>query len=125
VVVVVDDDENVRGLIVRQLQQDGFRVLQAENGEDALNVMQEHHEPVDLLISDINMPEMDGLELVSFLRAAYPSLRALLVSGQGPEYLVDNRDRIEPDTHFVAKPFNPLALIQKVHAIIDAAPPNA
>ena len=113
------------GIIARMLEQDGFHVLQAKNGEHALVVMQQHHAPVDLLISDISMPEMDGLELVSFLRSAYPSLRALLVSGQGPEFLMENRDRITKSTHFVAKPFDALALITKVHDIINAPPPHA
>jgi two-component system cell cycle sensor histidine kinase/response regulator CckA len=125
VIVVVDDDEDVRSVIARLLERDGYTVLEAENGEHALEVMQEHHGPVDLLVSDINMPEMDGLELVGFLRDAYPSLRALFVSGQGPQYLMENRDRIAEGTHFLAKPFKPEALSERVREIISAAPPNA
>ena len=120
VIVVVDDEEEVRGVMVRLLESVGHTVLEATNGEHALQVMQDHHEPVDLVISDINMPEMDGFELVGFLRAAYPNLRALLVSGQGPEYLMDNRDRIPENTHFLAKPFNLAALRNRVQEILDS-----
>jgi two-component system, cell cycle sensor histidine kinase and response regulator CckA len=120
VIVVVDDEEEVRGVMVRLLESVGHTVLVATNGEHALQVMQEHHEPVDLVISDINMPEMDGLELVGFLRAAYPNLRALLVSGQGSGYLVENRDRIPEGTHFLAKPFGMAALRQRVQDILES-----
>jgi two-component system cell cycle sensor histidine kinase/response regulator CckA len=124
VIVVVDDEEMVRGVIAAMLVADGFEVLEAENGEHALEVMTEHRAPVDLLISDINMPQMDGLELVSFLRAAYPSLKALFVSGQGTEWLMENRDRMTDGTHFMAKPFQPDALRQRVREIIAAGPPT-
>jgi two-component system cell cycle sensor histidine kinase/response regulator CckA len=120
VIVVVDDEEEVRRVIGRLLESSGYTVLEATNGEHALQVMQEHHAPVDLLISDINMPEMDGLELVGFLRDAYPNLRALLVSGQSAEYLVANRDRIPEATHFLAKPFELDTLRARVQQILES-----
>jgi two-component system cell cycle sensor histidine kinase/response regulator CckA len=123
VIVVVDDEQEVREVIVRMLETEGYTVLQAENGEHALAVMQEHHAPVDLLVSDINMPEMDGLELVEFLRSAYPSLRALFVSGQSAEYMAENRDRVVPGTHFMAKPFLPDVLRKRVRDILAADAP--
>jgi two-component system cell cycle sensor histidine kinase/response regulator CckA len=119
VVVVVDDEEMVRGVITRLLESAGYTVLAADNGEDALAAMQEHHEPVDLVISDIEMPQMDGLELVAFLRAAYPNLPALLVSGQSPQFLIDNRHRIDAETHFLAKPFTPATLLGRVKKLLE------
>jgi CheY-like chemotaxis protein len=124
VIVVVDDEAAVRRVIVQLLESEGYTVLQAENGEDALRVMQEHHEPVDLLIADINMPEMDGLDLVAFLRSAYPALRALFVSGQSAEFLVANHDRIVTGTHFMAKPFEVAVLRRRVREILDDEPPG-
>ena len=124
VIVVVDDEQAVRALMVALLQSDGYTVLEAVDGEDALRIMQKHHEPVDLLISDVNMPEMDGFELVAFLRSAYPSLRALFVSGQGTQWLLDNRDRMTKGTHFLAKPFTADVLRQRVREIIAGEPPG-
>ena len=121
VFVVVDDEEMVRGVMTRLLESAGYKVLAAENGERALAVMQEHHEPVALIISDIEMPAMDGLDLVAFLRSAYPALPALLVSGQPPQYLVDNRHRIDDETHFLAKPFTPTELLGRVRAILGTS----
>ena len=119
----MEDDDDVREVMSRLLHNAGYSVLQAENGERALEVMQEHHAPVDLLISDINMPAMDGLELVGFLRDAYPELRALFVSGQSAQFLVANRDRMPEGTHFMAKPFRPDELMKKIREIIDADGP--
>ena len=119
-VVVVDDDDVIRDNYSDILQRLGYTVLVAENGEHALQVMTDHDAPVHLVISDINMPEMDGLELVGMLRAAYPNMPALLVSGQSTQYLVDNRDRIPEGVHFLAKPVSMGELANRVRKILDA-----
>jgi CheY-like chemotaxis protein len=120
-VVVVDDDDFIRdnyGDILRNL---GYTVLLADNGEHALQVMTDHGAPVHLVISDISMPEMDGLEFVGLLRAAYPNIPTLLVSGQSAQYMVDNRDRIPDGVHFLAKPVTMGQLASRVRQILDGA----
>lgn len=120
VLVVVDDEDFIRDLFGHTLRTLGYTVLEATDGDNALRVMQEHHGPVHLVISDISMPEMDGLEFVGLLRAAYPGMPALLVSGQGPQYMMDNRDRIPEGVHFLAKPVTQGELASKVRKILDA-----
>jgi two-component system, cell cycle sensor histidine kinase and response regulator CckA len=119
-IVVVDDDDFIRDSYGDVLRTLGYTVLIAEDGEHALQVMTDHDAPIHLVISDINMPRMDGLEFVGMLRAAYPNMKALLVSGQGPQYLVDNRDRIPEGVHFLAKPVTMGELANRVRQILDS-----
>jgi CheY-like chemotaxis protein len=121
VIVVVDDDEGVRKTFAHMLRAVGYSVLEAVDGDDALRVMSEHGAPVHLVLSDINMPNMDGMEFVGLLRAAYPDIPALLVSGQGTQWMMDNRDRMPENTHFLAKPVSIAGLANKVREILDAA----
>ena len=120
VLVVVDDEDFIRDLFGHTLRTLGYTVLEATDGEHALQVMQEHHAPVSLVISDISMPQMDGLEFVGLLRSAYPGMPALFVSGQGPQYMMDNRDRIPEGVHFLAKPVTQGQLATKVRRILDS-----
>jgi DNA-binding NtrC family response regulator len=119
VVVVVDDDDFIRDSYGDVLRTLGYTVLIAENGDHALQVMTEYSAPIHLVISDINMPEMDGLEFVGMLRAAYPNMPALFVSGQSSQYLVDNRERIPEGVHFLAKPVTMGQLANRVRQILD------
>jgi len=120
VIVVVDDEDFIRDTFSRMLISLGYTTLVAENGERALEVMTNHHAPIHLVIADINMPEMDGLEFVGLLRAAYPHMPALLVSGESAQYMVDNRDRIPEGVHFLAKPVTMGVLASRVRQILDA-----
>ena len=117
VVVVVDDEQIVLSVMTRVLEQAGYRVLAAQDGEHAIAVMQDFHARVDLVVTDIVMPKMDGLDLVDFLHGAYPNLPALLVSGK-TQYVVDNRHRIDQDTRFLAKPFTPTEFLDSVKALL-------
>jgi two-component system cell cycle sensor histidine kinase/response regulator CckA len=119
-VIVVDDDDFIRDSYGDVLRNLGYTVLVAEDGEDALRVMTDYGAPIHLVISDISMPRMDGLEFVGMLRAAYPNMAALLVSGQGAQYLVDNRDRIPERVHFLAKPVTMGELASRVQEILAA-----
>ena len=120
IIIIVDDEEFVRNVFGDTLRTLGYTVLEATDGDNALEVMSEYGAPIHLVISDINMPSMDGLEFVGMLRAAYPNMPALLVSGQGPQYMMDNRDRVPEGVHFLAKPVAIADLANKVRKILDA-----
>ena len=85
-VLVVEDEGIVRAPLCRALRNEGYTVLEAANGEDALRVLQQHHAPVHLVITDVRMPAMRGDELVAMLRDWYPSLRVMFISGYSSEY---------------------------------------
>ena len=119
VILVVEDDAFTRTPIVRALRSFGYFVLEATNGEDALRVMQEHHAPVHLVISDVVMPEMNGAELVAFLRDSYPELRVLFMSGYTAGYIEEMGERVA-GVELLSKPFSPTQLIAKVREVLAA-----
>jgi CheY-like chemotaxis protein len=99
-ILLAEDEPTVNRLLQRYLHGMGFLVVAASNGREALDLYR--REAPDLLLSDVDMPEMDGLELLSAIHAVDPLLPAILVSGKGdPE-----EDRGVRDYRFVAKPLN-------------------
>lgn len=118
VVLVVDDEAMVRAPMCRALRKMGYFVLEADNGEHALTVMQEHHSPVHLVITDVQMPEMDGAELVSLLRDWYPRMRVLFMSGYSQQYLESRAGTVDGSA-FLAKPFSMDALRGRVRELLD------
>ena len=102
--LVVDDEPAVLRLTTRLLERAGYRVLAAQSGSDALRLLKEQRRPVQLIVSDVRMPEIGGVELVSQLLAAGIDLPVLFVSGQLDAPLPTNWPRTMP-RHFLAKPF--------------------
>lgn len=117
VVLVVDDEAAVRSPIARMLKHLGYFVLEASNGEDALQVISDYGGPVHLVISDVRMPEMDGAELANMLRSAFPDMRLLLISGVGA-HAVSVSQEIE-GCRFLAKPFTLEELAVTVRGLLD------
>jgi two-component system cell cycle sensor histidine kinase/response regulator CckA len=120
VVLVVEDEPNVRAPICRMLRNHGYYVLEANNGREALQVMSDHHAPVHLVVTDIMMPEMDGAELVALLRDWYPRMAVLFISGVSPEVLDAERASTVRKASFLAKPFELAALVQRAREVLDA-----
>ncbi len=117
-VLLVEDEEAVRSLTRLILQQGGYRVLEASNGEEALDVLAEYAAPIDLLVTDVVMPGLGGRELAERLLAGEPDLRILYLSGYTDDAVVRNgvlRDQV----HFLQKPFTPAAFSQKVREVLD------
>ena len=118
VVLVVEDEPIVRAPICRILRNLGYFVLEANNGEDALIVMQDYHSPIHLVITDVMMPEMDGTQLVSLLRDWYPQMKVLFISGYSTEYLEAQGGMVN-GAAFLAKPFSSDSLGQRVRETLD------
>jgi two-component system, cell cycle sensor histidine kinase and response regulator CckA len=119
VILVVEDEPQVRAPISRTLRNLGYFVLEANKGEHALQVMQDHHSPVHLVISDVMMPEMDGTELVAMLRSWYPGMQVLFISGYSEQYLEAKGDTVHGSA-FLAEPFSMEVLARRVRELLDA-----
>jgi PAS domain S-box-containing protein len=118
-VLVVDDDDAVRELTATALRSNGYVVLEARHGEEALRVGREHPGPIHLLLTDMVMPRMNGRQLAELLVRDRPGLRALYVSGYAEEAIMRS-DVPEAGRAFLEKPFNPVSLARKVREVLDA-----
>jgi two-component system cell cycle sensor histidine kinase/response regulator CckA len=118
-VLLVEDDEAVRQFARVTLLRDGYHVLEAENPKDALRVAGECSGPIHLLLSDVVMPESEGLPLFDRLRPAHPGVRVLYMSGYADEAVLQRGVMVE-GTPFLQKPFTPDELTRKVRAVLEA-----
>lgn len=112
-VLVVDDEAGIRSLLKRVLLREGFQVLEAAQGREGIDVAAAHKGKIDLLLSDVVMPEMGGIELAQKLHDARPDIRILLISGyMGAKGL--ESENLPRDTMFLQKPFTLNSLLDKV-----------
>lgn len=119
-VLVLEDEISVRHLSVRLLRQLGYEVLEAAHGEDAKRLIaQRGRKPLDLLLTDMVMPEMSGRHFADWLRQSSPQTKVIFISGYLEES-VHPQDRRVPGTSFLAKPFNADELAGKVRAVLDS-----
>lgn len=118
VVLVVDDDRPVRGLITFSLRSLGYTVLEAGDGAEALAVVAAHPRPMDLIVCDVMMPGLPTGELVDRLQATNPSIHILFVSGYS-EVSARTTTAVGSPASFLQKPFTPTALAAKVRSLLD------
>jgi nitrogen-specific signal transduction histidine kinase len=116
-VLVIEDDEHVRAIVVRILKKHGYTVAQASSGEQAIAMS---GLPVDLVLSDIVMPGISGPETVTRLRAASPGLKARYMSGYTDRAAVQHQ-RLHGRDSFLQKPFTPGALLEATQRAISVA----
>jgi two-component system cell cycle sensor histidine kinase/response regulator CckA len=117
--LVVEDDETVRRLMVRILEQRGYQVLEAGDGEQALKVLTAREAEIGLVLTDMVMPRMGGRELAARIRAGRPGFPVICMSGHTDEALSRTGD-IEPGILFLRKPLRPETLAAKVREALDS-----
>jgi two-component system, cell cycle sensor histidine kinase and response regulator CckA len=118
VILVADDDVVVRNLINTVLTRSGYLVLLACDGMEAMQISRRHTGPIDLLLSDVTMPRLGGLELVKRMREDRPGLKALLISGRTSSEVSDGSRSFD----FLAKPFLPSALKARIEILLAGDP---
>jgi PAS domain S-box-containing protein len=120
-VLLVEDDASVRLSVRRILTRAGYTVLEAPHGRDALAVAASHPGRVDLVVTDVVMPEMNGRDLVERFAARRPGVPALFMSGYTDDEMV-RRGLGAPGTAFLEKPFSAATLLRTVRGVLDATP---
>lgn len=125
-VLLVEDNESLRGLLRCALEDAGYRVLTAENGQQALQTVEDS--PIDVVITDILMPVLNGLELIVELKARNTSCRIIAMTGGGSmlvntiDSLNDRHADVFGTHHTLQKPFQPGELIDTLEAVLSEKP---
>lgn len=117
-ILLVEDEEAVRAFASRALSTRGYKVLEAENGELALDIIEEVNGQIDLMVSDVVMPHMDGPTMAKKVRENYPDIKVIFISGYTEDAFKDELDRPE-DFVFLPKPFSLKQLASKVKEVLN------
>jgi PAS domain S-box-containing protein len=117
-IFLVEDEPMVRQIGVRLLRRQGYTVFEAENGIEALRLIDAYPEEIHLVVTDVMMPQMGGKELAERLRVTHPAIRVLYTSGYTDE-AINLHGVLDPGLAFLQKPFTPAALAHKVREILE------
>jgi two-component system cell cycle sensor histidine kinase/response regulator CckA len=117
-VLVLEDEDQVRRVVLAMLQRGGYRVIEATRAEEALEIARDPSRTVDLLLTDIVMPGMSGPEVVRKIREIRPDLKAICMSGYTDDTVV-RHGILESGIAFLQKPITPDSLRQKVRSVLD------
>ena len=117
-VLVVEDEGPVRRLVQTILERNGYSVLEANNGEEALRLMARHEGPIHLLLTDVVLPKMSGPQLAQSMTTLHPGIRVLYMSGYADKASVQ-QGLLNSSTAFLQKPFTPDALAGKVREVLS------
>ena len=115
-ILVVEDEESVLDYTVKLLKMLGYSVVEAKNGVDAIKVYKSAVEPFDLVLTDLIMPDMNGVELTKTLLANEP-VKVIYMSGYRPDSFI--HEILDPETPYIQKPFYPTALAKMVREVLD------
>jgi two-component system cell cycle sensor histidine kinase/response regulator CckA len=117
VILVAEDEAVVRNLVRLMLSKEGYAVLTANDGQEALEICEAFKDPIQLLLTDINMPRMSGIELAHRVRKQRPEIKIMIMSGETAATIL--RDNA-PDA-FLRKPFVPPTLLKCVQRVLTSS----
>ena len=117
--LIVDDDAAIRRVINDTLEPLGYNLLEAGSGEDALALLNRTKEKIDLVLTDLIMPGINGQELIETLQKERPEIKFILMSGYTDD-IVAGRGVFEQGVEFINKPLLPMSLTNKIREVLDA-----
>jgi DNA-binding response OmpR family regulator len=120
-VLLVEDEDGVRALVRQVLERDGYRVLEARTGSEALLASERFEEKIHLLLTDVVLAQMSGRDIAKVVMEKRKDAKVLFISGYTEEAIVRN-GVLESGTAFLQKPFTPAALSRRVREILDSDP---
>jgi PAS domain S-box-containing protein len=121
-ILLVEDEDSLRSLTAKVLRDQGYTVLEAANGNEAMRLAHElAHQKIHLVVTDLVMPQMGGKELVEQFKLLHFDARTLFISGYTDGIMI-HQASLEPGTPFLQKPFSPMELVRKVREVLDQSP---
>jgi len=118
-ILFVEDDEDVRQFACVALKSFGYNIIEANNGKNALQLVKKENTSIDIIITDLIMPEMNGQELASMVHQFLPDIKVLYVSGYTFDYLLKDGE-IEENINFLQKPYTIQSILKKIRGALDS-----
>jgi two-component system, cell cycle sensor histidine kinase and response regulator CckA len=122
-ILVVDDDESIRNMIIDTLQPLGYNILTSASAREALDLSRTSEEHIDLILSDVIMPGMNGRELADAIRMEQPGIKIVLMSGY-TDNVIAHHGALQMDYILINKPLLPIFLANKIREVLDQPPPE-
>jgi len=116
--LVAEDEDPVRKVLVRTLENKGYHVLEARNGLEAVQKSWDYPDPIHLLLTDTVMPKMNGKELSEELKKSRPDMKVIFISGY-PREVLSQQGIVDPHIHLIQKPFELDHLAEQIRKILD------
>jgi two-component system, cell cycle sensor histidine kinase and response regulator CckA len=121
-VLIVEDEESVRRLIRAMLERLGYSVIEARDGQEALDLWREQRRRIDLIVTDVVMPRLDGPSLVAAIRQTHPGTPVIYLSGYTDHALIRRSTSLDAETPLLQKPFTSGTLARLVRTVLDRQP---
>jgi len=118
-ILLVDDEDALLSLVSENLEMDGYTVLRARSAEEAIHICEQHNGPIHLLLSDVVMQNMSGVDLAADLQGRNPNLKVLLMSGY-PDEVLSHHGVLQGSKNLLEKPFTRTQLALKVREVLDS-----
>jgi len=118
-ILIVEDEDSVRGLAVTILREQGYHILEAPAADEALRLLQREQCHIDLLLTDMVMPRTNGRDLAQKICDYCPQIKVVYMSGYTDNALLAQKDD-EPEITFIHKPFSPIQLVKTIRSVLDA-----
>jgi two-component system cell cycle sensor histidine kinase/response regulator CckA len=118
-ILVVDDEPPLLALVRTMLWRAGFEVLEASGGEEALRIAGQHPQPIQLLLTDVMMPDMNGYELAEKVKSVRPGIQVLYMTGYTDKAIFESTGRKLDNSRMIRKPFTAYNLVHRIEEALD------